>query len=1231
MMKQKRIVSLLTATGVLLANVPLMPAIMPATVLTASADVDEAYLDAFNNGGYGFTRDFDEATGTLTITGEGEMYDEYQLAATPFYDISGLKKLIISDGITNISDFAFSQCKTLTEVTLPESITSIGTCGFGFCSALIDIVLPDSLTIIGQGAFDNCSALKTITIPNGVTSIGENAFNGCTALTSITIPESVTKIGANTFRSCTALTEITVPDSVTEIDASAFEDCDNVTIKCSAGSYAQSYARENNISYEASGADDPVTGTCGDSVTWELNPATGTLTVSGTGAMTDYNWNSPFSDLDFSRLVIADGVTSIGAYAFEDCTALSDVSIADSVTSIGERAFFNCRALSAVSIPESVTSLGVGAFQTCTGLTSVRLLGGITGIPESAFRQCHSLVSVTVPEGVTGIENRAFQECLSLSAVILPESVTEMGEDLFYSSNNVTVYGAKGSYAETYANENSIPFDTMKANGICGKSVIWVLNNSDTLRICGNGKMTDYDTAKPSPFEELEFDKAVIEKGVEYLGDRTFSDCGMTSVILPQGMTEIGAIAFFNCEALESVTIPADVTVISAGTFYGCYNLTIKGYAGTYAETFAEDSNIPFEALDYEMITGTCGDSLTWEYDPVFGILTISGEGAMADWDLSFGRPMPWYQYRSDIKKAVIEDGVTNIGSYAFASCQKMSDITIPESISAVGRFAFFGTAWLTARQAENPLVILSGIVVDGTACEGDIVIPEGTKSIAGYAFYNCEALTGVTVPDSVKSIGGYAFCECTGLTHINIPDGVTSIVEGMFSGCSVLTGITLPESVSSIEDNTFWHCLALDEVTVLNPDCVFPESSQAFGYRDDETWELVFDGVFRGYEGSTAQAYAEEHGYTFESLGNPPDPPADLVYQGLKYTVEDDEVIITGYTDDLPAVLEIPAEIDGKPVTGFAQFALAQCDKLKEVTLPDTITSSGMQTFWGCKNLEKVTLPSTLKGLYEASFAECTALKSVTIPDGCEIIGNLVFSGCTSLSEVNIPASVKRFEEPAFEKTPWLEVKRAENPLVVVNGILIDAQTAKGEVTVPEGVTEINPWSVMNNNTITKLTLPKSLEKLDSLYELSELTEVVFLNPNCEIPEEAATVCNGHEEDMTPYFNGTIRGYTGSTAETFAKKNGYKFESLEPAALKGDVDGNGAIELDDAQLALAAYTNQLAHKPSGLTAAQEQTADVSGDGEVTVDDAQAILQYYTETLAHKNPTWDKILNPNQA
>lgn len=295
--------------------------------------------------------------------------------------------------------------------------------------------------------------------------------------------------------------------------------------------------------------------------------------------------------------------------------------------------------------------------------------------------------------------------------------------------------------------------------------------------------------------------------------------------------------------------------------------------------------------------SGTCGENVTWELKD--GVLTISGEGAMADWDLSFGRPMPWYQYRPDIKTVEIAEGVTSIGSYAFQGCEGLTAVTIPESISAVGRFAFHGTAWLTARQAENPLVILSGIVVDGTACEGDIVIPEGTKSIAGYAFFDCEALTGVALPDSVKNIGGYAFCGCTGLTHINIPDGITSIVEGMFSGCSVLTGITLPKSVSSIEDNTFWLCRALDEVTVLNPDCEFPESTNVFGYVDSETWEDVFYGVIRGYEGSTAQAYAEEHGYTFESLGDAPTVPVSGDYNSDGEVTVADAVLLARFISE--------------------------------------------------------------------------------------------------------------------------------------------------------------------------------------------------------------------------------------------------------------------------------------------------------------------------------------------
>lgn len=158
-MKGKRIISISVSAALLLMSVPLSPGMMPVNVLTASAENDEAYWEAYKNGGYGFTKEFDTESGTLTISGKGEMFDGYQIAATPFMDMKGLKKLVITDGVTNISNFAFSYCRELTSVTLPGSITGIGTSGFAGCSALTEIVLPDSVTEIDETAFSGCEKL----------------------------------------------------------------------------------------------------------------------------------------------------------------------------------------------------------------------------------------------------------------------------------------------------------------------------------------------------------------------------------------------------------------------------------------------------------------------------------------------------------------------------------------------------------------------------------------------------------------------------------------------------------------------------------------------------------------------------------------------------------------------------------------------------------------------------------------------------------------------------------------------------------------------------------------------------------------------------------------------------------------------------------------------------------------------------------------------------------------
>ncbi|MBQ3151757.1 MAG: leucine-rich repeat domain-containing protein, partial [Clostridia bacterium] len=161
-------------------------------------------------------------------------------------------------------------------------------------------------------------------------------------------------------------------------------------------------------------------GTCGDNLTWTLDTSTGKLTISGTGAMT--NWSSSSSAPWYSNrssvksVTIGNSVTSIGSYAFYGCTNLTSVTIPDSVTSIGDYAFRGCDSLTSVTIPDSVTSIDDGAFAWCDSLTSVTIGNSVTSIGNSAFYECYRLTSVTIGNSVTSIGSYAFYSCESLTS-----------------------------------------------------------------------------------------------------------------------------------------------------------------------------------------------------------------------------------------------------------------------------------------------------------------------------------------------------------------------------------------------------------------------------------------------------------------------------------------------------------------------------------------------------------------------------------------------------------------------------------------------------------------------------------------------------------------------------------------------------------------------------------------------------------------------------------------------
>ena len=168
-----------------------------------------AWADASGSCGENVTYSFVSSTGTLTISGTGDMNDYVYASQAPWYYLS-IKKVVINNGVTSIGDYAFSECTELTSVTIPNSVTSIGNGAFGICTGLTSVTIPNSVTSIGEEAFQYCSGLTSVTIPNSVTSIGLGAFDGCTRLTSVTIPNSVTSIGDYAFDGCTGLTSMTV-------------------------------------------------------------------------------------------------------------------------------------------------------------------------------------------------------------------------------------------------------------------------------------------------------------------------------------------------------------------------------------------------------------------------------------------------------------------------------------------------------------------------------------------------------------------------------------------------------------------------------------------------------------------------------------------------------------------------------------------------------------------------------------------------------------------------------------------------------------------------------------------------------------------------------------------------------------------------------------------------------------------------------------------------------------
>ena len=377
----------------------------------------------------------------------------------------------------------------------------------------------------------------------------------------------------------------------------------------------------NPCTYEDSST---IYGTCGNNVTWTLS--NGTLTISGTGAIADFLFYSPWYDYSSSikSVIINDGVTSIGNRAFYGCSSLTSVTIPNSVTGIGDYAFYECSSLTSITIPNSVTSIGGSAFRSCSSLTSITIPNSVTSIGNAAFADCSSLASVTIEaETPPTLGNSVFTStnncpiyvpCGTLDAYktawsayasrikYAPYSsytINKKAENghITTSSTDFTMCDTehpvictatpnRGYYFVRWADgstENPRTIEltqdtTMEAifdyllEGKCGKdsALTWTLDTTTmALNITGNGALSENYTYAPF------IQSLTIGNGVTSIGSRAFVGCSsLTSITIPNSVTSIGDGAFSECSKLTSVTIGNGVTSIGSRAFAACSSLT---------------------------------------------------------------------------------------------------------------------------------------------------------------------------------------------------------------------------------------------------------------------------------------------------------------------------------------------------------------------------------------------------------------------------------------------------------------------------------------------------------------------------------------------------------------------------------------------------------------------------------------------------------------------------------
>lgn len=1021
--------------------------------------------------------------------------------------------------VTQIAGSAFANCASLKEINLPDTIEQIATAtAFTGCTALeaVNVYsagattprytsqdgvlfdsgsadaphamrpayipsaktgtyrIPDGVDIIPRAAFTG-SMIEKVIIPASVTAIEAEAFADCASLSSVVFEQpglgkpSLT-IGERAFKNCELLTSITLPARLQNISLqkyvqrnSSFESLDELTEDAPDAFLGCTALERIDVAYNASAVY-----TANDGVLFTDSGRTLVYFPAAKSA-SDYVFPTTVRSVAAGAFLgcslsgalnISAGITSIGDFAFAG-TAISEVSFASdgvglSAVTVGAYAFYGCEDIEILTFADgsNVTELGTGAFKDCEKLPEVIIPASMKTVGDEAFANCGTYdysFTVTIAQGTNQLTfgNGVFSGC-TIDTLSIPSNVTLSADFLSgLEIENITI--AKDH--PTLASEDNVLY----IKGADGQK--------ETLLL--------------------------------YLSD-------VADFTVPDGVKSIAANAFYGKFSLTNISLPESVTAIGENAFYMCSYLASVTFRGT--------SDQPLTIGDYAFWS-TGLHTLTLPDRPI----TI---GAYAFAEISY---YSYETYDDESLAALDLGGTVSIGDYAFYKTGEALELTIPATVKTIGNHAFEGsdyTRYLTSVTFEEGSALETiGAYAFSKAKISSFRVPASVTLIGAYAFSDCNDLTSLTFEEGTAPLTfGTTYGNDTGnvlnetlVTEIHFPGRLTVIGESAFDRNSKIETVTFGDqytdsgftksNLTTIGEGAFRYASALSAITipasVKNTDVIaigneaFLESglTSVTFEESDEGVLTIGTSAFSGCKSLLSMNLPKRLG---DFTSGSTTIPALANGTGVFPTADDD-----GNGFNSVSITEgnaLYASKDGILYTSDFK-ELVYCPPAKEGTVEvDARTERiGTNAFANCKKLTAITFPadSVCKQIGAGAFSGCSLLVNMELPDSVAAIGEGAFLNCNELVSLRLPASLSSFD-PAMlgcKKLTDLTVSENNPNFSSVDGVLFSKDKTTlvyylptredAEYTVPDGTKEIADKAFSENVSLTKVTLPASLERV--------------------------------------------------------------------------------------------------------------------------------------------------------